>query len=239
MNYSIACKIGFYVVIVLQHYETWIVVMVTVERYMSIMHPLKARAYLSRGRLKVALFVILALCFIEYVPHIITFDIIDNYVDWPCEPSCKFGLWWEYNYKPKGNLLLFVFGPFSIILLCNVSIIGKLIKMQKTRSNLGVSEKQTNTTKRLKKTAPLLMSLSFVFLITQAPYQIQLTPPFYIEIWSDDPTEQQYHSLWYNIIYISANLNYSTNFFIYVLTHKGMRDNFKFKLSKCRQILVR
>ena len=239
MNYRLACRIGLYVVIVLQHYATWVVVIVTVERYMSIMHPFKARAYLSRGRLKVALYVILALCFIEYLPHIISFDIIDDYVDWPCEPSGDFGLWWEHYYKPKGNLLLFVFGPFSIILLCNLIIIGKLIKMQKSRGNLGVSQEQTNTRKQLKKTAPLLISLSFVFLITQAPYQIQLTPPFYIEIWSEDPTEQQYHSLWFNIIYTFANLNYSTNFFLYVLTHKGMRENIEFKLYKCRQILIR
>ena len=220
MNYRLGCRIGLYVVTVLQHYETWVVVVVTFERYMSIMHPLKSRVYLSRGRLKVAFYFILAFCFIYHVPHVITYDISDDDEGLPCQPTGKFGLWWEDNYKPIASLILFAFGPFGIIFLCNIIIIGKLIKMQKTRSNLGVSEEQQNTKKRLKKMVPLLMSLSFVFLITQGPYQIQLTPPFYFEIWSDDPTEQQYHSLWYNMIYTFANLNYSTNFFLYVLTHK-------------------
>ena len=235
---SWGCKLGVYVVLVLQHYETWVVVAVTVERYMSIMHPIKAHAYLSRERLKLALWAILAICLLEYLPQITSYDVIENWVEWPCEPSDVFGRWWEYNYKPTGNLIFWVFGPFSIVLICNVIVIGKLLRMSKNHDSLGVSKEQAITQKKTKNMAPLLLSLSFVFLITQAPFQMFLTPQFGWKIYSADPTEQEYLILWFNIVYVFAYLNYSTNFFLYVLTNKKMRARFLAKFCKYRPACV-
>ena len=228
------CKLGSYVLVTLQHYEAWVVVVLTLERYLSIMYPLKAHKSLSQRKLQVLLGAILFLNMIDYLPMLTSHSLVGSQYDYLCQANSKFGRWWAEKFYPTWQLVVFVGGPFGILLICNTAIIWQLIKRNRKRSELGISTSKKENTINLNKQAPLLLGVGFIFLITQAPMNIYLMTDIGNKAYSDDPVEQEYLDLGFNLVLTFSYINYSVNFFIYVLTNTAMRQKMiSMFCSKC------
>ena len=219
------CKLGLYIVVVLQHMEAWVIIMLTVERYVSIMYPLHANRYLNLNRLKLIMSIIVVFILVEYCPHLVIQRINDDTSGFPCQPSRNWGRkWLNVNHKSE----LVVFGPFGILLVSNIIIILKLAKRNRKRASLGLNINQNHQKEtKLRKQAPLLLSISFIFLLTHGAVYFFLRTDFGRESFSEYLKEQeQYMSLRFTCCMLLLYINYSVNFFIYVGSNAEMRKRF-------------
>ena len=220
------CKLGLYIIIVLQHMEAWVIIMLTFERYVSIIYPLHVMRYLNLNRLKIIMSVILVLICMDYIPYLVTQNITDDPFVYPCQPTRYWGRKWGKFYN-TWELIIFVFGPFGILLVANIVIIWQLAKRNRKQTNLGVNAHNNNDKDvKLRKQAPLLLSISDIFLITHGPMYFYLRTDFGQQFFSEDPVEQQYMDLGFNLCLMFLYVNYSVNFFIYVVTNEMMRKRF-------------
>ena len=86
-------RLGIYATTVLQHYETWVVIMLTFERYVSVMYPLTANNVLNLSRIKLIMVFILALILVDYIPPLVSYDVIFDTYGFPFQSTYQFGRW--------------------------------------------------------------------------------------------------------------------------------------------------
>ena len=223
------CRLGLFVVTFLQYYESWVVVVLTLERYVSIVYPIKAKLFLTRSRLNALLGFLFVFIFIDTLPHIINFGIVETAYVFECQPTDKFGRWFINQYAPIARVILHIMLPFGILLFCNIAIIIRLVAYNRKKDELDVKNSRKI---KLNKIGPLLLAISFTFLITQSPLTIYLRTDRGNTHWLPDPVSQAYLDLEFTALFALAYINYAINVGIYVLTNKEMRQNCK-ELFSC------
>ena len=146
------CKFSTFITIFLTHFSSWILVLINVERVLSVYRPLKARTWCSHRRLALALFIILLFLALISI-HLFWTTIY--HADWETD-RCQYN---EHLFGSHGELIwlaidasLFTFIPFIIILGSNIIIIYYLAKSKRQRSQfyqVPTNQSSTDSTKSL------------------------------------------------------------------------------------------
>ncbi len=112
--------------------------------------------------------------------------------------------------------ILDYFLPISIIVPCNIGIIWKLAKRKA----------QSDSKKQIKKgdhafsrTVIFLVAVSFVYICTMSPMCVGIVLYAYINWRATTAVQLAWYKLFYAVALNLCNLNSSTNFFTYCLTH--------------------
>ena len=119
------------------------------------------------------------------------------------------------------DLFLVCFGPFVIILVGNILIVGKIIVMQgKRQKQLNASSKSDNKTTS---TTAMLLVVSVAFLLMTSPSAVYFIGMGY-NLWSLE-TEEDMAKVYgaYGLCYVLYYLNSTINFFLYCASGSRFR----------------
>lgn len=231
LNFQVLCESFTIVFLAAQYLSPLLVLGFTVERYISVCHPFKRELFCTTRRAKIVILCLLmgslALCGIQ--GYFWTFDSIQGECNIRHEVSIggTESFWSIWTWVTE--IVIFLLVPL-LVLMFNILV----IREAKRLSNF--EEKQLHSrTQKTQATTIMLLAVSFYLIITTLPvtivYALYFTfPPG--QNGADPRTDYawQRHFDYYlvrNIIQEIGMTHYACNFYIYLLTGKVFRNQFK------------
>ncbi|XP_064609474.1 neuromedin-U receptor 2-like [Liolophura sinensis] len=237
----VICKLQIFCLYTVTDFSAWTLVAVTVERFIFVCFPFKAKSVCTRRRTTFTLVLILIALALVNSHLLYGYDFVYdepsvNDGDPPALiPYCghindDYSMFFDEIW-PWLDISVFSLVPFSIIAICNISIITKIARsLFRNKVAANSAGEGDNRVKPSSMTA-LLLSLNTVFLVTTAPVCI-----YYIGLpeWTRTATseEDMQLDLWFAIVHQLMYLNNSVNFLFYCISGQKFRRELR---SMCGQ----
>ena len=220
-----ACKISIFLTQFCVHFSAWLIVAVTVERFLAVWFPLRATTMCNLARAKFVT-VMIAMIFI----------LINSHIFWTAklhtlhngQVKCM-----SYAYEnivckvfPWIYLVLYSFLPVLVLLLFNTLIIVNLAKSKPLFQAMTKNDQQTRYDHQ--KLAVCLLVISFTWIVTTMPRPLY---PFFME--KPRTVSEQAETVFIRTLcFLLMYVNHAVNFFIYGLT--GQRFRMELRRFLCR-----
>jgi hypothetical protein len=215
---NIGCKVNSFLAYSTIQYSAWVLCLVAVERTVSVFLPHKYKV-LSTKRLALVLLLILAFVICMLNQHFFwTVGLTENDLsEGICYPKEQFATFVMFVW-PWIHLFVACLIPSAIMVVCNTSIIMKLVHMSK--NNVGLDSESARLTKK----NILLMCLCLVFLVTQLPIHIWVL----VQQWKNyhglnPPETEAINSIFWAIIQLICYSNNAVNFLLYCFSGPRFR----------------
>lgn len=228
------CKSIIFLGYVTSDSSVWLIIAVTVERYIAVCYPLKAPSMCNvrRGRFVIA-FLILAICCINghfFWTVQLAYTVHEDIEIVKCEEGPDH-VFLVTEVWPWVDAALYSFLPFVLITILNCLIIRRVINARKNREHLqnvekiskkGDARKRQNGEGNTKLTC-MLLTVSFSFLITTLPMNGALIATAFWNMKQHEPHEVASFQLGKTITELLMYVNHTINFFLYCATGKKFR----------------
>lgn len=227
------CRFFTFLVLFWQHLSAWLIVFVTVDRFVVVWFPFKASSVctVTRSRLATA---VLVTTLIVYNSHVFwTYHLFYN----PYWKSLACGYRSTMPFMKKEfeflKLATYSLVPFAVILVLNVAIITRLHwrpfllrgRSGDTSSTFsGTSRSESATNGRQAKVTYMLVAVSFAWLALTFPNAIHALV-FHLS------TSDQARSMYRAVSFLLVYTNHAINFYLYCITGKKFRRELE-ELSK-------
>ena len=224
LDQLIYCKIMFYLFANMQICSIYFIVLLTFERFYSIIRPHKAASFNTVKRAKITIACIVAYGIVGNIPHLFTTEL---------EGRICMSI---FNNTPRrifywyGSITAFMI-PFVLLLTMNCVII--FILRQRARSNLTRSTGQGQTQGQGKgqdksfenQIYMTLLLVTFTFLVLTTP----IMSVIFWQTFNFQPTPKMIaiNYLWFTIGETFIFTNNSINFFLYVMSGRKFRTDLK------------
>ncbi|XP_060081567.1 probable G-protein coupled receptor 139 [Ylistrum balloti] len=240
------CKMVNFLGYVCSDSSVWIIVAVTVERYIAVCYPLKASNQCRIRKARFVVFVqILGLCIIN-LHFLWTLElnvVISDSTEQVCDANPRFSklvntIW------PWIDAGIYSFLPISILSVLNGFIIQKVYIAKKNRKHLLTTNTKTcrrnkesfssgeyQTEIASKRLTTMLLMVSFTFFLTTLPMNIIL---IMTKSWNEQ-TQQQKAAFYLakTVSELLMYLNHTINFFLYCISGRKFRRQMCSLLSRC------
>ena len=212
------------------HTTAWLIVALTVDRFISVTFPLRAKSICTPHKAKrivlsVVIFFVLfdGINWLGLVSHEVLTPDTQMYIGRTDGVTEYINYIWHLIDSILMNLM-----PSPIIITLNSIIIYTLRKMKRKRLEIARQTQQIAKEGADKKLYVMLITVSMVFSTITIPYYAWTIYSGYIEYWtSRDNEESAIRSLiLFSFIHLYC-MNHSINFFIYCLTGKKFRSELK------------
>ncbi|XP_014784041.2 thyrotropin-releasing hormone receptor [Octopus bimaculoides] len=227
------CKLVVFCGYVSSDFSVWLIIAVTIERYIVVCHPRKVNNFCTVQRAKWVVCGLLLLFVAINIHFFWTISLnernVDNKISYYCSSRKDFDylvtvLW------PWVDAFLYCFVPFGTILSLNTLIIRRIvalsrgtIKMQSAQSNL-LQVRRCHTDSNRKLTL-MLLTLSFMLLLTTLPLAVSLIlAHFWNFSMSRDLAWAAKYQLTKTIAELMMYLNHSMNFILYCTMGRKFRQ---------------
>ncbi|XP_074651694.1 sex peptide receptor-like [Tubulanus polymorphus] len=218
----------------------WILVLVTIERFISVIFPVKAKTLCTQPRMLAALACVFTILLL--VDGHLLYGVRSN-VDEVTQKvtSCTHV---DGNYRGFWNqewvwidLCVLSIVPFFVILICNIMIISKVRVSQKSINKLRSTNpghgKQPESVSKVTNMTAMLLTVNFVFLITTLPSSI------YLAFWTDLPVdltdhELAIHDLVFSCVNVWTYVSNAINFLLYCVSGPRFREQFVALFKRAR-----
>ncbi|XP_076465414.1 cysteinyl leukotriene receptor 1-like [Babylonia areolata] len=219
--------------------SVWILVAFTFERVVSVYWPHQVK-HLCTTKTSAVTLVAIAVVFLVINSHFLfTVGDVDKVGKTgrselkKCTILNKFFL---YKVWPWIDLCLYSLVPFCIIIVCNISIVVKLIiGSQRVQSMFHLT---ISPTVNLSSMTAILMVLNTTFLITTMPVSItNIMEPYIITADSSEEEKERFHMIW-AIVNLLQYTHHTINFLLYCLSGSRFREELKAMFSARRQARV-
>ncbi|XP_033754751.1 growth hormone secretagogue receptor type 1-like [Pecten maximus] len=239
------CKLVVFLGYVCSDSSVWLIVAVTVERYIAACYPLQASKLCRIRKARYIVFVpILALCFVNcHFLLTVQLQLESNNTINPvyiCDAGPDFsdfvnGVWvWV-------DAVIYSFLPFAILLILNIRIIQKVWIAKNERKHFLTTERgdisfhkgknPSGTGEVSKKLTMMLLVISFTFLLTTLPMNIILIAT---KTWNEQNQQQRADFfLAKTVSELLMYLNHSINFFLYCISGRKFRRQIYTLSCKC------
>ncbi len=222
------CKMHYLMTYMLPQLSSWTLVLMTVERLMSVVIPLKAREVCSRTRMLTAWFIIFGCLFainghafktltLYTFPRVIGNNMIISKVCFYTRSTSHFAL----KVWPWIDIMLLSLIPVIIMFGSNIVIIIQVVRATKKLSEQ-MSAKGCGKANATQSLTIMLIAISIVFLFTTTPVSIYFLG---LHIWPRTTPKQQFET---QVAYSSLNLLYYfnavLNFFMYCISGARFRQ---------------
>ena len=234
------CKLHIFLVYFTGHFSAWVLVAVAVERFISVWFPFKAKVLCTRRNGLFALLLLVAILlaadghffwthgvrFIKYKKRIYRYGCTINNPDY--EHFDEF-IW------PWIDAFFFSYGPFALMLTCNIMIIVRLLRprLQKSHGRNAISDK--NASKMNTMTA-MLLTVSFTFLLLTAPISLYISGQY--TWWKTEMTSSLENNARFQVYWAVASMlaymNNAANFLLYIVSGPKFRRELSL-LFGCRR----
>ena len=226
---SAGCKTIVYLQNVAVQNAVWVVVIMTIDRFVAIRFPLKMVRLCTLKRAKITLCGLLVFTLIFNVEY---FIIVESYIRLDL-PSCRYVAQYE-NFANKIwswiDMAVYAIVPEIAIFTLNVIIITTLRRARKSQADL------VKVRGKVKKDhlTPMLLTVSIVFFLLTTPKTCLIIIKGYWNFKKTVDSFVLYHLL--NTIFrLLADLNHCINFFLYFVSGPSFRKDLA-KLFPCRKI---
>ncbi|XP_074650263.1 FMRFamide receptor-like [Tubulanus polymorphus] len=226
-----SCKLHLFLVYYMMQFAIWILVLVTIERFISVAFPLKAKWLCSPPRMLAALGVMGTFLF-ALNSHIFygKYGYYSGGRVRCAHLNEEYKLFWNETWVWIDLCVMSVV-PFLTILFCNVVIIVKVRlssrhKMMMRRS----TERDSATATKITNMTAMLLTVNFVFLITSLPASI------YLAGWTNAPYTSNHNIAARILAFASVNtlsyVNNAANFLLYCVSGPRFRAQFLAMIGK-------
>ena len=215
------CRITLFLIYTNGTMSSWLIVLISSERFIAVFYPLKVHIICSMKRTKVAISLLLVLASLSSVPTFFTcsLSIKDG------RPNCRIAgpdalrdLVCRYVY-----CLVYSIIPFCIITVLNTLIAKKIIIQRMFRQNHnGQSGRQLVSTRDMSLIA-MTFVVSAVFIASSLPATVLVILNYSCRyLYNRDCIA---NSLSWGLVYISDDVNHSVNFFLYCMSGSFFRNS--------------
>lgn len=219
------CKVVNFLNLFWLHLSAWLIVFVTVDRFVVVWFPFKASSVCTVTRSRVAT-TVLVIALIAYNSHFFwTYQLYvhPKYGTPTCGPpeSMRRFMFGEFEFLKLSTYSLI---PFAIILVLNVAIITRLHwrpfllrgrSGDTTSTFSGASRTESATYGRQAKVTYMLVAVSFAWLVLTLPNAIHM----FISKLVNADTSHMFRAISFLLMYT----NHAINFYLYCITGKKFR----------------
>jgi hypothetical protein len=218
------CKGHYFLTYVTRHCSSWGVLLLTVERFICVRFPLRARSICTKKWTCTLLIIIfIFLCILS--SHILIFFDLDAGSKGRCDYGVSYAVFffgpWFYI-----DITVYVLIPFSVITFCNVLITMKIFGRIKKTPEL-LSNVDTTHDTEVKRISIMLLVVSIVFMVLTLP---QLLHFFVFALFVDYEVATIKTLirvfLSFNATSLLSYSNSSINFILYCLSGSQFRNAF-------------
>ncbi len=216
--HNLACKTGTFLRCSSGDFAIWLVLTVTVDRFIAVKYPFKAKTLCTLAKAKVVCVILLCLSCIFNSYIFVTRGLV--YVNELSVSTCKVMstyFFFERYIRPWYNIIGLMIIPGGSMIILNTIIIVTLWKHNKARQDLTNRHDATVSIQVLHTTITLL-AVNMMFIILVCPCFLMITILSYITLSS------KAFPYVLTICVVLININHSCNIFLYVLTSKQFRD---------------
>ena len=222
------CKVFTLVFYTISDFSVWLIIAVTVERYIVVCHPLKAnRLCNTRAARNVIIVLLFVLCLVNlhflWTVEVRTFIHKGEEVN-VCDSVRKHeylidGIW------PWVDALLYCFAPFVVIMCLNGRIINQVMLAKRLRLEMrgGDYEQRRPSHEGSTRLTVMLLTISFAFLALTLPKNIVGIITDFYDQYKKDLSRVAYFHLYKTITELLMYTNHSINFFLYCATGQKFR----------------
>ena len=211
--------------------SSWAVVLVTVERFVSVCRPHSVRRFYTLPRIKVAMGIIFVLCIAYNIPNffeVTAYQQFDRcqgiYLTKKNETGFYHNRIYQLFYKCILQLLLRYLLPLSVLIVLNCKLFAALRRSWRKRHQMKIKSKP----RKSENITLMLITVVIVFVICQTPnltLVIVETLQAYIPSFHQHYRRYMAQKWWYYIFACNLllTINSSVNFLIYCLMGKRFR----------------
>ena len=215
------CRIFLFLHISSGHISVWLLVFLSIERYIILQFPFRGKQFYTITNSLIMLCLVITVIIIADIPYLLPNFITKPYTDYDihlhmCMTNPKFRTYMFIN-----NVIFYSLIPFIILLIFNCLLISLLARQKSQLFNIIQSENAVLNAKRekqFKERTILLMLVTFFLVLTLSPRHIVQMILMFIRY------EGVFKITLAKILIIVEMLNFSFNFFFYILCSKTSRN---------------
>ena len=230
--------------------SVWLIIAVTVERYIVVCFPLKASTMINTSRAKRVIGFLVLLMFSINLHFMWTVEIVQRPVDGKNVSNCEASPQHQHLVNevwPWVDACIYSFVPFIVILVLNILIICEVVEarnhrrqmqntpehhyhQQTTRLRNGDSSTTTSSCRRScgpgegTKLTVMLLTVSFAFLLTTLPMNVSLIVTAFWQQYQNTLRQIAQFKLAKTVAELLMYVNHSINFFLYCATGQKFRQ---------------
>ena len=209
--------------------SVWITVSMSIERFIVIKKTKTLQYELTNASVRLFVLCIYAASFVLHLPFFFYMDIENGETE-KSEISHTYG----YGIWAWFRAALAKYFPIIIITVCNVAIIGELWSLRNRRFKIiKAQNKSASKPKMSSKTTPLLLGISFTFIICNI-----LEPFIYLDVYEPCGVYSYGYQVLAVVVNILETLSATVNFVFYVAFNRKFRNAF-YSLMPCLKNMVR
>lgn len=245
---NLLCKLINFLGYVSSDTSVWLIIAVTIERFIAVKCPLRAPRMCNAFRARfVIIGVIILICSIN--AHImwtveLHYSTINGSSLVKCEASEKHKVLVK-DIWPWVDAAIYSFVPFVIITILNSLIVRQVLQARKRRSQMQHVEltamycsfaskhQRKKSNENNKKLTFMLLAVSFTFLLTTLPMNVQLIVSAFYGSLADNPKGYAQMTLARTVVELLMYVNHSINFFLYCATGKKFRRQVRDLICLC------
>ena len=238
---DVACKVINVVNYTVSDYSVWLLIAVTVERYIVTVHALHSKSMCTKSRARIVMLAIFILLLLVNSHFLFTTEV--QHMSGPLDSECNGAEGFQVLAEkvwPWVDAAIYSFVPFIVIITLNVRIICQVSRAVKRRQGLlHVTEsyesalplKTSSTSASVRHSASenstritvMLLTISFTFLLTTLPMNVTMIVTSFAA--SDASMEQAVKFKFARTVTeLLMYTNHSINFFLYLLTGHKFRQ---------------
>jgi hypothetical protein len=212
----LSCPVHVFSVYFFKHFSSWALMLITVERWISVSNPLKAGILCTRRSTYTILSVVILLVFILNA-HMLYFLTITK------EGSCYFrsfayrSFW--LNIWHWIDMSAYCGIPFTVVTFCNVSILYRIIRRNQAKF-LQTPENKSNSV-NLTSMTYMLTTVSVMFVLLTAPAAVYYILIGQLKIVTGHQSVKIY--LAYAATHLIGYVNNTINFLLYCVSGRQFR----------------
>ena len=240
-GYSISqpwlCKLNTVIRYTASQYSVWIIVAVTVERYIAIAHTLRAVGFCTRRKAAIVMLT-LFMVLLTLNGHTLFTATVKHYDESTTNTTAHQGNSIEYqcgfsngtyirDIWPWVDACFYSLLPFAVILSLNILIIRSVHQSDRQRRTMGsITSTDSNAAHRESeaKMTRILITISFVFLLTTLPVNIAWLVQRKGHLTFNEPCKSSDIFLAVVIGRMLMYTNHSINFFLYLFSGIKFRE---------------
>ena len=220
----------------LETISTWLIVLVTVGRYLAVKKPVRASVIFTEKRVKFAISLICVFSICLHMPMFFEVEFVEIFDRVDCRLELKYAMTRLYNDEMYFLIYrVIIVGPvrfiipLTLLIVLNSMLAIGIRKAQKQRSVM-MADAITSGQRQSDSITAMVVTVVIIFVICQAPFFVLTINACLDKL--DAPVEilpGMIRDYWNLLTYFLLILNSSVNFIIYVAVGKTFRQ----KLFRC------
>jgi hypothetical protein len=228
------CRLTIYFTYLFYDVSIWTVVAMTVDRFIAVRYPLKAKTMCTVGRARIYVAGNFGIHTIYYIPHLFRTSATGGNLEYQssCYLPTEFFPIWFSDVLEAGHEIIDILVPMIVLLVLNVEIMITMKSSRKDKHNLSATTDDAKASSQDLSLTIMLVLVTWIFIIFLLPYNLDY---FFFHVVFPDagPANPTARSDSLEIGLVTAYVNITLNFYLYCFGCKNFRHELA-RLLTCK-----